>query len=50
MHMHLLKNNKINAVYVFFVAVQEEYLAEALEGVCLRVVGQMGALCQQKKS
>jgi len=50
-HMHMLKdNNKTNAVFVFFANVQEEHLAKALEGVCLRGVGQMGALCQQKKS
>ena len=49
--MHMLKdNNKTNAVFVFFANVQEEHLAKALEGVCLRGVGQMGALCQQKKS
>lgn len=48
--MHMLKDNKTNAVSFFFVGGREEYLAKALEGVCLRGVGQMGALCQQKKS
>jgi len=46
----MLKDNRTNAVSLFFVVVQEEYLAKALEGVCLRGVGRMGALCQQKKS